>query len=485
MDEETTRALTRIALAAACISAAGMYVVVTFFPGILYDPDTFLHISLGEWILENGRFPDVDTFSYSKLGETWRATDWIAELALTISYRIGQWRGLTEIVAVTCGLISGVLTFYFARILRLSIAMGLPVLIIFLISPQFLARPVIFSYLFITIWLVIILELEDKGWTKAWGYTLIPLMLLWANVHASFTLGLVIISFFLCTAMYQAYIKTDAEKLRRLVILLLGVTAAALITPYGPFSALRTIKLMSIPALAQIDEWGAPDFQHDPIHLASIMGVFALLAYSGIRLRGPRLLTLLLVTVFALEHKRGLGLFGLVAPLLLARPLSTWAPFIGVQYNLDPVARFANRRSGAIAMVCIAMATITGMIRWETASPIRPPSSTAPEGALAAAKLAGVRGHVLNSYGFGGYLIFKHIPTFIDGRVALYGNQFLQRYMRAMRLTDKDEAEKLLKQYDIKWALLVPSEPIAFMLETKGWMQIYRDASAIVLSKRP
>jgi hypothetical protein len=80
----------------------------------------------------------VDTVSYSKLGETWRATDWIAELALTISYRIGQWRGLTEIVAVTCGLISGVLTFYFARILRLSIAMGLPVLIIFLISPNFL-----------------------------------------------------------------------------------------------------------------------------------------------------------------------------------------------------------------------------------------------------------------------------------------------------------------------------------------------------------
>jgi hypothetical protein len=241
---------------------------------------------------------------------------------------------------------------------------------------------------------------------------------------------------------------------------------------------------MSVPALAQVMEWGVPEFQKDPIHLASIVGIFALLAYSGIRLRGPRLFTLLLVTVFALQHKRGLGLFGLVAPLLLARPLSTWAPFLGVQPVLDPVARFANRRSAAIATACIVVVTIAAVMRWTMASPIEPPTRTAPQKALAAAKLAGVSGHVLNSYGFGGYLIFNGIPTFVDGRVDLYGDPFLQRYMRAINLTNRDDAEGIIKQYDIKWALLRPGEPIIFMLQTQGWEQLYRDDVAIVLAKR-
>jgi len=332
--------------------------------------------------------------------------------------------------------------------------------------------------------MVLILELEDKGWAQRWAYILIPLMLLWANVHASFTFGLVIAYFFLCNEIYQAYIKDDVVRLRRLVGLLLGITAAALITPYGPLSALRTLQLMSIPALAQIDEWHAPDFQNDPIHLASIVGVFALLAYSGMQLRGPRLFTLLLVMVFALEHKRGLNVFALVAPLLLARPLATWAPYLGVQHVLDPVARFANRHLAAIAIACLSMLAITGVMRSVMAPPVQPPSSAAPEKAIAAAKAAGVTGHVLNSYGFGGYLIFSGIPTFVDGRVDLYGNEFLQRYFGAMRLTDENDAKALLKQYDVRWALLRSGAPIAFMLKTDGWVELYHDDNAIVLAKR-
>ena len=123
----------------------------------------------------------------------------------------------------------------------------------------------------------------------------------------------------------------EFQKLRRLLVLFVGVTIAAVITPNGPFSALKSVQLMRDPALGNIDEWHPPDFQKDRFHLISIVGLFALLAYFGIRLRGPRLLTLLLVTVFALEHERGLGLFALVAPLLIVRPLSECVPWIGVQ----------------------------------------------------------------------------------------------------------------------------------------------------------
>ena len=54
-----------------------------------------------------------------------------------------------------------------------------------------------------------------------------------------------------------------------------------------------------------------------------------------------------------------------------------------------------------------------------------------------------------------------------------------------MKLVNPDEAAAILKEYDVAWALLQPSEPIAFMLKTDGWVQLYADKSAIVLAKRP
>jgi hypothetical protein len=190
--------------------------------------------------------------------------------------------------------------------------------------------------------------------------------------------------------------------------------------------------------------------------------------------------------VFALEHKRGLGLFALVAPLVLIRPLSDCIPWIRVQDEApDPVVRFFGKRSGTVALTCVLIVAITGIVMWTLGPRIQPPAGRTPENAIAAANRAGIKGNVLNSHGFGGYLIFEGIPTFVDGRVELYGNEFLRRYFDAMKLVDPDDAARILKQYDIRWALLQPSEPIAFMLKTDGWVQVYSDESAVVLAKVP
>jgi hypothetical protein len=453
----------------------------------LNDPDTFLHIAVGNWILQNHRLPTVDQFSYTVSGNRWFAADWASDLVFAVLYKAGRWRAVTEIVAVTCALISGVLSFYLARKLRLSVALGLTAIIVALISPHFLARPVIFSYLLLSIWIVLILDIADQTeWAGPQAFILIPIMLLWANVHGGFTFGLLVFYLFLSKAFYDAYSKRDLRKLRHLLALIAGVTVAALVTPNGPLSILRTTEIMGIPSLGNIDEWHAPDFQNDKFHLISIVGVFAVLAYFGIQLRGPRLLTLLLVFVLALEHRRGLGLFALVAPLLIVSPVSECLQWIAIQdHVLDPVARFAGRHTGAIALVCTMLVVSTGVTMWTTASRIEPPARFAPEKAVSAARLAGLNYNVFNSYEFGGYLMFKGIPTFIDGRDELYGNQFLQRYFASLALTNPQEATQFLNHYDVHWALLRPGEPIAFMLKVDGWVQLYSDDSAIILVKSP
>jgi hypothetical protein len=126
----------------------------------------------------------------------------------------------------------------------------------------------------------------------------------------------------------------------------------------------------------------------------------------------------------------------------------------------------------------------TAATMWVNAAAIEPPARLVPEKALSAAAKAGFKDNVLNSYAFGGYLVFKGVPTFIDGRVELFGDQFVLRYFDAMAVTNPNQAAQFLKQHDVHWALLRPEEPIAFQLRADGWAQLYSDDSAIVLAKR-
>src|SRR5262249_42871869 len=153
-----------------------------------------------------------------------------------------------------------------------------------------------------------------------------------------------------------------------------------------------TLQLMGTPELASIDEWHAPDFQNDKIHLISIVGLFGLLVYLGIRLQGARLLTLLTVTVLALEHRRGLGLFALVAPLVVIGPLSVRVPWLAIQnHERDPVVKFAKRRSSSVVLACCAIVATTAAIIWTNAFRVEPPARLTPEKAISAAALAGFK----------------------------------------------------------------------------------------------
>jgi hypothetical protein len=103
-----------------------------------------------------------------------------------------------------------------------------------------------------------------------------------------------------------------------------------------------------------------------------------------------------------------------------------------------------------------------------------------PSSALAAAARLGLNGPVFNSEGFGGYLIFRGIPTLIDGRAELYGNAFLDRYLAAER-GDEAALTALLARYGITWTLVVPQQGAISRLDVlPGWRRVYTDAQAVI-----
>ena len=59
-----------------------VYAVVLFAPQVLNDGDTWSHIAVGQWIIQNHAVPRTDPFSFTLAGAPWGAHEWLAELAM-------------------------------------------------------------------------------------------------------------------------------------------------------------------------------------------------------------------------------------------------------------------------------------------------------------------------------------------------------------------------------------------------------------------
>jgi len=241
---------------------------------------------------------------------------------------------------------------------------------------------------------------------------------------------------------------------------------------------------MSMPALqSSFIEWRSPDFQQfQPLEIW-LLGLIVLGLTSGVRLPWPRVLLLLALCSMALAHTRHADLLGLVGPLVMAGSLG---PQLAAHIRSEPpspLARIAARLAEPAAQpaVTLALGIMAAISLPLLAHPIiRSDDPATPSSALAAAALLGVSGHVLNSEGFGGYLVYRGVPTFIDGRIELFGNAFLARYVAAVN-GDADALRNLLDHWDVRWTLLAPDQPAVGLLDRlPGWRRVYTDARAVI-----
>jgi hypothetical protein len=146
-----------------------------------------------------------------------------------------------------------------------------------------------------------------------------------------------------------------------------------------------------------------------------------------------------------------------------------------------PAAIFAPIASVAALVVAL------GVFTWTFAAHagFSPPAIQSPAAAVDMLSSRNPK-RILNDLPFGGYLIWRHFPVFIDGRAELYGESFEMAYYRALQLKDVDGFLDLLKRYDIDAVLLTPATPAAGLLDhLDGWQRIYADDNAVVHVRAP
>ena len=446
------------------------FAVGLFAPVILSDGDIYWHIAAGRWMLDNQAVLRIDPFSYTFAGHPWQTHEWLAEVVMALAYIGLGWNGVVLLFASAMALTAGLLARHLSRWLSGPSLIAVLVLSFDCVAGSLLARPHLLALPLLEMWTAGLLIAREEGRAPSWK--LLPLMVLWTNLHASFLIGLMLIVPFALEAVREES-QTRSTTMQRwggfggLALL------AAMISPHGVYGLILPFKLMAMPSLELINEWQPANFQTlEPaaLGIAVAVALYVLLS-RGTQMKPLRIVVLLGLLYLAMIYVHQQMLIAIVGPLILAEPLGR-----ALQTSL---CNEKPHHGGAIGLAFgVLLAALTALRLWLPLE--RGDGSATPATALAHVPASLLHSPVLNDYAFGGYLIFNDVRPFIDGRAELYGERFLSRYGRMMR-PDKQALETALDKYHVRWTIFAADNPVVGAMDaTVGWHRLYADRWAVV-----
>jgi len=450
---------------------------------LLHDPDTYLHIAAGRWMLAHRALPTADPFSYTMAGAHWVPQEWLGEIALAATYQALGWGGVIVLTAACFGAAIGLLTWLLSRSLSPLPAAIAALAGAVLVLPHLLARPHVIALPLLVLWCGAVFRARDEDHGPPW--IMLPVMALWANAHGSFLFGIALAGFLGGEAALQPPAgSSHLAQARRWAGFVVAAVAASLINPNGLAAIVQPFRLMAMPALQSgFDEWQPANLVAFPALEAWLLALIALGFLAATRLPWTRLVLLLGLVYMALAHVRHADLLGLVGPLGIAAALGPRLAEPTGPAATSPLLRGAailGRPSGLPGRVLMLILAAALSLPLLTRPIDRSDDTVTPQSALAAASRLGLTGPVFNSEPFGGYLIFSGVPTFIDGRIELYGNDFLAAYLAAER-GDAAALADILDRYHVTWTLLQTQAPaVAALDHLPGWRRIYADDRAVI-----
>lgn len=456
---------------------------------LLADADTYWHLAAGRWILEHGTIPVTDPFSHSMRGAPWTAHEWLSEVIFAAAYMTAGWTGLAALTALAFAGALAILTRFLLKEMEPVHALMFVAFAAMLPLPHLVARPHVLAMPLMVLWTAHLVRASEHG--HAPSLWLLPVMILWANLHGSFTLGLGLTLFFSVEGVLNARLQNKTMTAAKSWLTFAGLAfLSALATPHGLKGILFTLHLFGGSyALDHIGEWRSPDFHLlQPLEIWLLAGL-AVALHQGLRLPIMRLVLLLGLLHLALKYGRNVELIGLLAPLFLAAPLARqWRERQATGHQLATMDHFFQalaQRASKGATVLVVSGLVAATVLATQLRELQPDKGITPTAAIQAARKANLTGPVLNEYSFGGYLIYSGISPFIDGRADMYGDDFLKQHIEALSLEAPDGLLLALKKYHIQWTLLPPNIPAVTLLDhLPEWCRFYTDKIAVVHVKK-
>jgi hypothetical protein len=175
------------ALGTLCLVFLGYFHAITAL-----TQDLGRHLFTGELILKTLQIPHVNLYSYTFPDFPFINHHWLAEVVFALIYRFGGFAGLFLLMLL---LLTAALTLQLKAVIPkvTSLALGLSgILYTGILLERTDLRPELFSFFLLSVFITLLYRYRQHA-TKS-IFLLIPLQLLWVNMHIYFAVGLVVIS---------------------------------------------------------------------------------------------------------------------------------------------------------------------------------------------------------------------------------------------------------------------------------------------------
>ena len=258
------------------------FLIIDLHP--MFYSDIWGHLKYGQWIWSHGRLPDREPFTpFADQRARYVNFQWLCQALFYLLYHAGETVAGGDEIRRTEGGVEWLRAFHagveVCRFVLLLVAfrrrsgsaplacawLALSVLLaghghLAIVRPQIIGEA-LFAGLLLAL---------SRPVLSRFAVVVVPLtMVVWANTHGSFTIGLALLGLCLAGRAIDAWIAskrglraawTDPQVRRCLGVFVASVVAIAILNPHGPWLYWYTLKLARHPNIATMIEWSPLGF---------------------------------------------------------------------------------------------------------------------------------------------------------------------------------------------------------------------------------
>jgi hypothetical protein len=403
--------------------------------------DLAYHLKVGELIVAERALPRTDGLAWTTAGRPWLDQNWGAQVALYGIWRLGGFSLLTVASALCTvaawGLVAAACR---RRTANLRLIAGAVLAGYVAAAAGFSPRPQMLSLVLFAAELYLL----EVARTRPRVALVIPLlMVLWANLHGAFVVGVGLLVVEVAAALWRR----DRPGVARYLLVTTASVAALLVNPWGARVLGYALSFPANPTVTGIvSEWG-PATLRQPAGALILAGI-GVLVVALVRAPAPerapeQLLRMALLAGLALWAVRAGAWFGLALPVALC-----------VLARRDPERPVVSERgvpvlSGLVLAMLAVLLVVASPLRG--ALPGSRPELRAAPAATAAWLAANPQpGRMFNYQPWGSYLEFRlgpRVQVGFDSRIELSPADRWNRYQAV--ITGRWDAERQLDEWGV------------------------------------
>lgn len=477
-------------------SPAGLFVcaafVITLLPvtSIIHDPDFWWHLRAGQLILAHGGLLATDPFTFTVPTHAWTMHEWLTEVFFAAANSAAGLGLIVLVLSLVTWVGIGCIGLRAALRHPNRFVLGLGLLLTAVAGyPIWGPRVQMVTFCFAALTLLLVERHIVRGGRLVW--VLVPLYLLWSNLHSGFIIGLGFIALVLVAEVAGRWFAmpdpAPVSRLRTLLLVLLACTAVSLINPNGP--AILVYAFLTQGSGAQqtlILEWHSPSFQDWVVMPFGLMllSLIALIAINR-RLRARDAALLAAGVALSLQSVRHIAIFLAAAAPLWIEQASLAAKRLHWRPRKRPLPSLRFR-------VVVFIALIGGLLAGYGAGRLAPAMQQQPNTltyaqqypVCAARWLAQAPEplRIFNQYGEGGYLAdtlsAKGDKIYIFGDAALMGDALLYKY--ASITSVQPGWSQAIRSSGAQVVLYDANTPLADVMQASpDWVEVYHDPLSV------